>query len=308
MRFQKIEPPEVNEPAKTERLVSRMKFTEAFKSLPCHQNSTKLVTSVGLHLFVTRLDPTIDEKVLSNYFGRFGEVINVFVRKTSFAFISYSGLFGESPLKIQQHVINGRNVDVKEIKDYGQGDGEPTDTLFVTGSLELIQIDDIQRHFFKFGNIISIHRPKGKEDGEHPRCCFIVFEETSSVDRALDENHIINSQFVYVKRVRKVTPHCEEVGWNTQRRKERKDSKNIGRLHNTLTLHLAAESPTAMKLIKEEYLVTFFSRFGTVISVRKPIDSRTKEPLYYAFVEFATCNAVEKAMGKFASNDSKAFD
>lgn len=187
-------------------------------------------------------------------------------------------------------------MEVQEIKNYGK-DGEPTSRIFVTGAIQNASDDDLKMHFSKYGRIVSLYRPKDKDSGESSRCVFIYFENSDCADRALDEDHSINGQYIYVKRA-----HVEDSGsgWKQQRSKRRSESKNSFPEQKSLTLLISAD-PKVLKEISESDLKHFFSDFGDVASVRKPIDGKTRESMHFAFVEYSKSEAVDKAMSKLQS-------
>lgn len=55
-----------------------------------------------------------------------------------------------------------------------------------------------------------------------------------------------------------------------------------------------------MKVIAENDLKKFFGRFGKISSVRKFSDPQTKEPSHYAFVEYTSTEAADKALKNLA--------
>lgn len=68
----------------------------------------------NLRIFVGRLDHSSDEKTLKDYFGSYGDVVDVYFPKNKsgllrgFAFVTFSRIYGVHPLETSNHVINGR--------------------------------------------------------------------------------------------------------------------------------------------------------------------------------------------------------
>lgn len=82
---------------------AKMNFSQALKS-----TAPTIPLTPYLRLLVARLDLSIDESALQAYFGRFGDIIDIFLREGEYAFVAFSKLFGESPLNQPKHIINGR--------------------------------------------------------------------------------------------------------------------------------------------------------------------------------------------------------
>lgn len=61
---------------------------------------------------------------------------------------------------------------------------------------------------------------------------------------------------------------------------------------------LVSAGPSIVSKISEHELRQFFSRFGRVSAIRKFVDPVTKKPAHYAFVEFNSTDAIEKALGR----------
>lgn len=70
--------------------------------------------SDDLRIFVGHLDSKIDEKSLKDYFGKIGEVTDVFIptdpsgHNRGFAYVTFSRFFKEHPIKFNNHIINNR--------------------------------------------------------------------------------------------------------------------------------------------------------------------------------------------------------
>jgi RNA recognition motif-containing protein len=76
------------------------------------KSSKKTFNNTDLHLFVGNLATETDEKSLTKYFSRFGEIEDVHVPRTAngnnrrFGYITFNRLFDKSPLW-QRHNIDG---------------------------------------------------------------------------------------------------------------------------------------------------------------------------------------------------------
>lgn len=77
------------------------------------QSEMKAEFQKALRIFVGHLSSGTDEKVLKEYFGKYGEVADVYLptnpsgQKRGFAFVTFTRFFGKHPMETQVHVING---------------------------------------------------------------------------------------------------------------------------------------------------------------------------------------------------------
>jgi RNA-binding protein Musashi len=350
----------------------------------------KIPKTSEMRLFVGHLCTLTDETALKEYFSTFGDVVDVFFPRDScggtrgFAFVTFSHLYGEHPMKTPRHVIKGREVYL-DVSHYKQGEGEPSQTLLVSGIITDSSDETITNHFSNYGKVIIVIRPKESRK-KHSRYAFVHFDNCKSVEKALaDPIHIIDGHTIDLRRARDfhyyqergserptsepisipnkqapvkplpVNNQCVDVKkllihnldllttTDTIRRYFSQfgtvldayiptvygtnDSKGFGyivmpsneanfcfsnHVINDRVLHITNEGmhnsheksktllvsagPEVMAKVSEQDLRTFFSKFGKITSVRKPSDSFSKKTSHYAFVEFTSYDAVEKAL------------
>lgn len=374
---------------KTNTIAMKLKLGLAQDNAP-HQKASN---SQEMRLFIGHLCPEIDENSLRDYFSSFGNVIDVFFPQDSsggmrgFAFVTFSRLFGEHPTKTPKHVVNGCEIYI-DISHYKHDEEQRSQTLLVSGLINKSSDETINKHFSKYGKVVTVIRSTESRKKLGSRWAFVHFEDCKSVDKALDDPiHIIDGHTLDLRRardfqynqkkgnesvskvesaassnilfkklvetknhavdVKKLLIHNLDFSTTTDTLRSyfsnfgtvvdayiptvygTSDSKGFGyivmpskdakfnfsnhvidnrvvHISKECTHHLAQKTstilvsagPEVMAKVKEEDFRKFFSKFGKITSVRKPTDSFSKKTSHYAFVEFMTCDAVEKAMGE----------
>jgi RNA recognition motif-containing protein len=90
-----------------EKSSRRLKYSQVVQSSSDSSPESES-SSDGLRLYVNQLSLATDEESLHKYFSKFGVVDDIFLRGPGFAFVTFRSFYNESPLMIQDHVINGR--------------------------------------------------------------------------------------------------------------------------------------------------------------------------------------------------------
>lgn len=136
-------------------------------------------------LFVGGLSWEATQKDLKDYFGKYGEIIDVNIktdpntgRSRGFAFIQFSDKDSvDQVLNAGQHTINGKVVDPKRAK------ARPGIKKIFVGGLEPdLPESDIREYFEKFGKIEEVELPFDKQKNQRRQFCFITFESEEVVD------------------------------------------------------------------------------------------------------------------------------
>lgn len=266
-----------------------------------------------------------------------------------------------------------------DVSSYLKGDGEPTNTLIASGTIQNTSTKTLTDYFSKYGDCVAVRR--SKENGsKFSRWAFVQFRDIESVDEVLaDEEHVIKGEMVDCRRhlcaappkrchanaamnpqpiqsavtsgdsvrVTKLCIHSLAIKTTTETMRKyfskfgtivdayvptyygTDKSKGFGYIvmpseeayfnfsHHIIdgkavsiskeapsqdteesSTLLVSAGPQIMMKITEEDLKKFFSRFGKILSVRMKTDPGTNKPSHYAFVQFTSCEPVEKALGE----------
>lgn len=168
-----------------------------------------------LRIFVKNLRSETTEKQLREYFGRWGDVVDVFIRKASqrnvdtrnaMAYITYSSYFNESPLSAAYvHIIDGMSVPVSLVHVHPNAthDVKKSHTLMISGTIQDLDDKDLIVYFSHYGKVSNVIRKFDPNNvGKYQRFAFIAFAETSSVDKIVEQKtHIVKGQIIDVRRV-----------------------------------------------------------------------------------------------------------
>jgi squid-like protein len=141
-------------------------------------------------LFLGGLSWDTEEKDLREYFGKFGQVVDVSIKYDAvsgnprgFGFITFAA---EEPieevLKTGPHVIHGKTVDPKRAKS------RPIcKKIFVGGVDASMTEDDIKKYFQRFGTVEGIELPFDRQRNRRREFCFIIFDTEEAAEAAVKE-------------------------------------------------------------------------------------------------------------------------
>ncbi|CAG0894247.1 unnamed protein product [Cyprideis torosa] len=140
-------------------------------------------------MFVGGLNPITTEEDIKQYFGKYGTVRSVLLKRDpltgkcrGFAFV----VFGNAETAAQilhetQHVIKGKLVECKAFK------GKPG-KIFVGGIHRDCSVEDVKEYFCQFGLITEFVMPQDKERGTHKGYCFITYENENAARQCLQKD------------------------------------------------------------------------------------------------------------------------
>ncbi|CAL4140563.1 unnamed protein product, partial [Meganyctiphanes norvegica] len=146
-------------------------------------------------LFIGGLDYNTNDEGLKDYFGHYGEIVDVVVMKDAktqrsrgFGFVTFShSSMVDEVQKNRPHKIDGRAVDSKRVvpKDEinNPESGAQVKKVFIGGIKEDIEEEELREAFEQFGNITVITIPKEKETNKQRGFAFVEFEDFDSVDK-----------------------------------------------------------------------------------------------------------------------------
>lgn len=186
-------------------------------------------------LFVKNLSAETTEETLKAYFGRWGKVVDVFIRQSQFrfagqhcnmgnggfdcffqncvifsripAYITYHSLLNVSPLDCYMHVIDGFSVTVDKLKTMPNSKYEvapSSKSIMITGTIQDIKDVDLVEFFSSFGKLVKLTRKRDPKDPKkYQRFAFLVFEDHKSVDKVmLLSKLVLKGQVMDARRVK----------------------------------------------------------------------------------------------------------
>ncbi|KAE8679913.1 RNA-binding protein 1 [Hibiscus syriacus] len=178
--------------------------------------------------------------------------------------------------------------------------------LFVGGISRETTEAILNDHFGKYGTILSSVVAKDRNTKSPRGFAFVLFSESSSADKALQDTHVILGRTVEVK---KAIPRSEQH--QSQQQQEQlhhypNQQQNSGSSTNGSD---AADSNNSFRTKKifvgglsatltEEEFKNYFERFGRITDVVVMHDSMTNRPRGFGFVTFDSEESVENVMQK----------
>lgn len=257
-------------------------------------------------LLVSGIIQNASNESLQKHFSKYGKVLEVVRHKeknnlfSRWAFVHFRDFESvDKALADETHQVNGQFVDCRRAYNFNpegkkrdshkskpdpiaaaavKEPTSPKDSADVTklliGNLSNTTTTEmLVAHFSKYATVLDSYIPTVYGTTGSKGFGYIIIPSKDM--KLFNQKHVIDGSTVHIS-------------------KEGKPDKTL----KTTTL-LVSAGPQIMKNISENDLTKFFSRFGKVLSVRKFTDPGTKKPSHYAFVEYSSSNAVEKALGKF---------
>lgn len=181
----------------------------------------KMESDLG-KLFIGGISWDTNEEHLKEYFGKYGEVIEVVImrdrltgRARGFGFVVFADSAVAERVIMDKHIIDGRTVEAKKAvprddqqnvnRQSGSARGSPgpgrTKKIFVGGLPSTITESDFKKYFDQFGTITDVV-VMYDHNTQRPRCFgFITYDSEEAVDKVLYKTfHELNAKMVEVKR------------------------------------------------------------------------------------------------------------
>ncbi|KAF7140096.1 hypothetical protein RHSIM_Rhsim06G0231900 [Rhododendron simsii] len=123
---------------------------------------------------------------------------SLFVMRESkgFGFITYADPSVVDKVIVDNHIINGKQVEIKRTipKGAGQSGGFKTKKLFVGGLPSTVTEDEFHGFFSKYGKVVAHQIIRDRETNRSRGFGFIIFENEEVVDEILSKGHIIDME------------------------------------------------------------------------------------------------------------------
>lgn len=260
-------------------------------------------------LMISGIIQNVSDDALTNHFSKYGKVSRLHRNKESnkkyarWAFVTFKDFESvDKTIAEGTHMINGHHLDIRKAMDFKsdsskaihhaiknqkvmkttqtslqpvtakQSDVADVSKLLVKNLKATTTVSTLEKYFSKFGTVYDTYIPTHYGTNKSKGFGYIVMPNKDVNFKF--RGHIIDGNPCSIS---EDNPH---------------------HLHfQTATLLVSAGLQTMEKL-SEQDLEKFFSRFGKIVSVRKPADPSTRTASHYAFVEYASKAPVGKAIGK----------
>lgn len=168
-------------------------------------------------IFIGGISWDTSEERLKDYFGQYGQVVDVVIMKDrttgrarGFGFVVFGDPSVADRVIQEKHTIDGRTVEAKRVvpRDEQQNvqrnsnmAGPRTKKIFVGGLAPTVTEDDFRKYFEQFGNITDVVVMYDHTTQRHRGFGFITYDSEDAVDKVLQQTfHQLKEKTVEVKR------------------------------------------------------------------------------------------------------------
>lgn len=177
-------------------------------------NNNSRDSSAG-KLFVGGIAWETSEESFSNYFSNYGELTDSVImmdkitgRPRGFGFVTFANPADADKVLEQDHVIDGRPVEVKRTvpRDEGQGGSRGgvsrTKKIFVGGIPLTLTEDEMREYFSNYGEIVELQIMLDHVTGRSRGFGFVTFDSEEAVDKIFVDGqlHELGGKQVEIKR------------------------------------------------------------------------------------------------------------
>eukprot|EP00112_Aurelia_sp_Birch-Aquarium-sp1_P024544 Seg782.4 transcript_id=Seg782.4/GoldUCD/mRNA.D3Y31 product="TAR DNA-binding protein 43" protein_id=Seg782.4/GoldUCD/D3Y31 len=166
-------------------------------------------------LIVLGLPFKADEKEMRSYFGQYGELSFVQVKKDpmtgesrGFGFVSFADNKAAETVLSRTHLILGRRCEVRLPRP--KDDPHIPYKLFIGRLAGGTTTDDLKNYFEMFGELTDVYIPKPFRGFG-----FITFASSESVKRVMGSNHTINGAQVYLTFAAPKSHRDDDIGYHS---------------------------------------------------------------------------------------------
>ncbi|KAL3632009.1 hypothetical protein CASFOL_024993 [Castilleja foliolosa] len=164
-------------------------------------------------LFVGGIAWQTSKESFNRYFGKYGEITDSVImmdkisgRPRGFGFITFADPEVAERVMQEDHVIDGRSVEVKRTVPredmQGQGGMSKTKKIFVGGLPLSLNEDDLSEYFSPYGNIVDHQIMRDRTTGRSRGFGFVTFENEDAVENIFSDGrmHEIGGKHAEIKR------------------------------------------------------------------------------------------------------------
>ncbi|KAI8553038.1 hypothetical protein RHMOL_Rhmol06G0314400 [Rhododendron molle] len=165
-------------------------------------------------IFIGGLAKDTTNATFNEHFGKYGEITDSVIMKDrhtgnprGFGFITYADPSVVDKVIVDNHIINGKQVEIKRTipKGAGQSGGFKTKKIFVGGVPSTVTEDEFQGFFSKYGKVVEHQIIRDRETNRSRGFGFIIFDNEEVVDEILSKGNIIDMEGTQVE-IKKAEP------------------------------------------------------------------------------------------------------
>lgn len=168
--------------------------------------------------------------------------------------------------------------------------------VFIGGLPWAVTEDILTDYFSKFGEVVESTIVRDKVTKNIKGFGFILFSDSSSVDKALEENHTILGRVVDVKRALPRTEQQLDRSYQTHGNSSNNSISVSDDVHNNDWFKTKKIFVGGLSTITKEELSSFFGKFGNITDVVVMYDKFTQRARGFGFITFESEESVEKVM------------
>ncbi|CAN1193854.1 Heterogeneous nuclear ribonucleoprotein 1 [Linum perenne] len=165
-------------------------------------------------IFIGGLAKGTTYETFNDHFGKYGEITDSVIMKDrhtgqprGFGFITYADPSVVDTVIEDQHIISGKQVEIKRTipKGSGQSKDFKTKKIFVGGIPPSVSEDEFQEFFSKYGTVVERQIIRDHETNRSRGFGFIIFDSDDIVDEILTKGNLIDMAGTQVE-IKKAEP------------------------------------------------------------------------------------------------------
>ncbi|EFH59069.1 RNA recognition motif-containing protein [Arabidopsis lyrata subsp. lyrata] len=154
-------------------------------------------------IFIGGLHKDTTNTVFNKHFGKYGEITDSVIMRDrhtgqprGFGFITFADPSVVDKVIEDNHIINGKQVEIKRTIPKGAGGNQSKDfktkKIFVGGIPSTVTEDELKDFFSKYGNVVEHQVIRDHETNRSRGFGFVIFDSEEVVDELLSKGNMID--------------------------------------------------------------------------------------------------------------------
>ncbi|KAL1204870.1 Heterogeneous nuclear ribonucleoprotein 1 [Cardamine amara subsp. amara] len=167
-------------------------------------------------IFIGGLHKDTTNTMFNKHFGKYGEITDSVIMRDrhtgqprGFGFITYADPSVVDKVIEDNHIINGKQVEIKRTIPKGAGGNQSKDIktkkIFVGGIPSSVTEDELKDFFAKYGNVVEHQIIRDHETNRSRGFGFVIFDSEEVVDELLSKGNMIDMADTQVE-IKKAEP------------------------------------------------------------------------------------------------------